>query len=114
VDQATSIKVDRLCSILAVTHITALDGDHLDDGLEDRGLQECIGRHTDGDDCTAGTGVFNSLLEGLLRDGEQDHSVSTQSIGGSSLDAGDEILRLGEVNVDLAVFISVKFIENIM
>lgn len=86
---------------MAVTHVAALDSNHLDHSLEDGGLQECIGRHTDSDNGTAGTGVLDGLLEGLLGDGKQDYSVGTQTIGCSSLHIGDEILGLGEVDVGL-------------
>lgn len=100
-DQATSKEIHSLLAVLAVADVAALDFDHLDHCREDGSLEERIGRHTDGDDCTARTGVLHSLLEGFLRDGEQNHRVGAQGIRGRSLDVGDEILGLGEVDVGL-------------
>lgn len=69
-DQSTSKEVDGFNTILAVTDIATLDVDHLDDSVEDRCLEECPGRETDGNDGAARASIFNSLLEWFLGNSE--------------------------------------------
>ena len=40
-DEATLVEVERLRSILTVADVAALDGHHLDDGLEDGRAEIC-------------------------------------------------------------------------
>lgn len=49
-DHATSEEVKSLGGILAVTDVRTLDGDHADDGVEDRSLQVSTGGQTNADD----------------------------------------------------------------
>lgn len=71
---------------------TYLDSDHLDDGLEDGGLQVGTGGETNADDGTAWADVLGSLLEGLLVDSDEDDGVGTKAVGGGCLYIGDEVL----------------------
>ena len=100
-DQATRVEVNGLNAILAVTDIAALDADHLDNGFENGGLQEYIGGKADGNNSTSRASVFDSLMERLFRNSKQEHSVSTQATGCSSLNISNKIARLGEVDVGL-------------
>ena len=57
-DQAAAVEVERFSGVLAIAHVAALDSDHLDDGLEDWGLEVGAGGETDADDCAAGADVL--------------------------------------------------------
>ena len=57
-DQTAAVEVERLSSVLAVANIAALDGDHLDDGLEDWGLEVGAGGQTNAYDCAARADVL--------------------------------------------------------
>ena len=61
-----------------------------------------MGGKTNRDDVATGTGIFHSLLEGLLGNGEEKDGVRTQIVGSSSPDIGNQVLGFGEVNVSLA------------
>jgi hypothetical protein len=91
-DHATSEEVNGLGAVLAVTDVRSLDADHLDDRLEDGGLEVSTSRQTDANDRSARADVLGSLLEGLLVDGDEDDSVGTKAVGRGLLDVGDEVL----------------------
>ena len=57
-DQAAAVEVERFGGVLAVADVAALDGDHLDDGLEDGGLEIGAGGETNAYDCAAGADVL--------------------------------------------------------
>lgn len=57
-DQAAAVEVERFGGVLAVADVAALDGDHLDDGLEDGGLEVGAGGETDAYDRAAGADVL--------------------------------------------------------
>jgi hypothetical protein len=57
-DQAAAVEVERFGGVFAVADVAALDGDHLDDGFEDGGLEVGAGGQTDADDCAAGADVL--------------------------------------------------------
>ena len=57
-DQAAAVEVERFGGVLAVADVAALDGDHLDDGLEDGGLEVGAGGQTNAHDCAAGADVL--------------------------------------------------------
>ena len=59
-DQAAAVEVECLGGVLAVADVAALDGDHLDDGLEDGSLEVGAGGQTDADDCAAWADVLLS------------------------------------------------------
>merc|ERR1712029_371369 len=90
-DQATSVKLNRLGRVLAVAHVAALDGHHLDDALEHGSLEIRAGRETDADDGTAGTNVLGGLLERLLADSDEEDGVRAQTIRGSGLHVLDDV-----------------------
>lgn len=102
-DQATGEEVQGLDTVLAVADVAALDGDHAHDGAEDGSLQVGVGGQTDGDDGAARAHVAGSLLEGQLRDSDQQDSMGTQAVGGGRLHVSDEVLGLGEVDVGLGM-----------
>ena len=92
---------DGLYSVLSVTDIASPDLNHADNSAEDRSLQERTRGQTNCDHSTTRTDVRGGLLEGTLRDGQQDDSVRSKTIRGRSLDVLDDILGLGEVNEGL-------------
>jgi hypothetical protein len=57
-DQAAAVELERLCGVPAVAHVRALDGDHLDDGLEYGCAEVGAGGETDAHDCTAWADVL--------------------------------------------------------
>jgi hypothetical protein len=57
-DQTTAVELERLGGVLAVADVAALDGDHLDDRLEDGSLEVGAGRQTDAHDGAAWTDVL--------------------------------------------------------
>jgi len=52
-NQTTAVELECLGGVLAVADVAALDGDHLDDRLEDGCLEVGAGGQTDAHDCTA-------------------------------------------------------------
>jgi hypothetical protein len=59
-DQAAAVELERLCGVLAVAHVRALDGDHLDDRLEHGCAEVGAGGKTDAHDCAAWADVLLS------------------------------------------------------
>jgi hypothetical protein len=100
-DQATSVEVNGLGGVLAVTNVGTLNPDHLDDRLENGGLQVGTSWETDADDSSAWSDVLSSLLEGLLVDSNENDSVGTKAIGSGLLDVSDDILARGKVDESL-------------
>lgn len=99
VDEAAGEEVERLLGVLPVADVAALDGDHADDALEDRGRDAGSRWQADADDGSAGPHVVGGLLEGLLGHGEQDGGVGAQAVRGGGLDVGHEVLGGEEVDV---------------
>jgi hypothetical protein len=58
VDQTAVEELKGLGRVAAVAHIGALDGDHLDDGLEDGCPEVGAGGEADGYNCAAGSDVL--------------------------------------------------------
>jgi hypothetical protein len=58
VDETAAVEVERLGCVLAVAHVAALDGDHLDDRLEDGSLEVGACRQTDAHDCAAWANIL--------------------------------------------------------
>ena len=98
-DEAAGEKVQGLGSVLAVADVAALDGDHADDGLKDRGLEVGLGGETNADDRAVGADVLGSLLEGLLADSQEDDGLRTVAVGGGGLDLTNEVLARHEVDI---------------
>lgn len=69
-DQTTSKEVHSFNTILTVSDIATLDADHLHDRVENGSLEEGVCRKANGNNCTTGTCIVNSLLERLLGDSE--------------------------------------------
>lgn len=69
-----------------------LDPDHLDDGLEDWGLEVGTGGETNADDGTARSYILSCLLEWLLVDSDEDDRVGTETIWSGLLYIGDDVL----------------------
>jgi len=101
-DESLAEELNSLSRVGTVTDVRALDVDHADDGIEDRGDEVGVGGETNADDGTARADVLGSLLEGLLADSDEDDSGGTETIGGGSLDIGDKVGGLGEVNEGLS------------
>ena len=57
-DQTATVELKRLGGVLAVAHVRALDGDHLDDRLEHGCAEVGTGGKTDTHDCTAWADVL--------------------------------------------------------
>ena len=57
-DQAAAVEVERFGGVFAVADVAALDGDHLDDGLEDGGFEVGAGGQADADYCATGADVL--------------------------------------------------------
>jgi hypothetical protein len=57
-DEPAAEEVDRLGRVLAVADVAALDGDHLNDGLEDGRFQVRAGGHANADDGSARADVL--------------------------------------------------------
>jgi len=60
-DQTAAVELECLCGVLAVTHVRALDGDHLDDGLEHGCAEVGAGGETDAHDCATWADVLLCL-----------------------------------------------------
>jgi hypothetical protein len=58
VDETAAVEVERLGCVLAVADVAALDGDHLDDGLEDGSLEVRTSGQTDAHYCAAWANVL--------------------------------------------------------
>lgn len=97
-DEATAEEVDGLSGISAVADVRALDGDHANNGVEDGSGELGTGGETNAHDGTTRADVLGSLGEGLLSSGDEESSVGTETVRGGSLDIGDKVLALGEVN----------------
>lgn len=69
-DQASPKEFQSFNAILSVSDVASLNTDHTKDGVKNRGLEVCIRRQSNGNNCSAGANIFGSLLEGLLRDCE--------------------------------------------
>lgn len=61
----TTEKLNSLSRISSVSDVRALDGDHLDDGLEYWGAEVGTGWETDGNDCAARTDVLLKISKVL-------------------------------------------------
>jgi hypothetical protein len=101
-DEAAREEVNRLCAVLAVTDVRALDADHLDDGLEDGRPEVRAGGQADADDGAARADVLCGLLERLLVDGDEDDGVRAEAVGGRGLHVCDDVLALHEVDKGFA------------
>ena len=100
-DEPAGEEVDRLGRVSPVPDVRALDGDHLDDGLEDGGFEEGAGGEADGDDGAAGPDVLGGLLEGFLVDGDEEDGVGAEVVGSGGLDVFDHVVGFGEVDEGL-------------
>jgi hypothetical protein len=58
VDETAAVEVERLGCVLAVADVAALDGDHLDDRLEDGSLEVGASGQTDAHHCAAWANVL--------------------------------------------------------
>ena len=58
-DETAAEEVNGLSAVSAVADVGCLDGDHLDDRLEDWGLDDCAWWETDEDDCAAWANVLS-------------------------------------------------------
>lgn len=70
-DQAAAEESERLSGVPAVADVGALDGDHLDDRLEDGSAQVGAGGETDANDGSAWADVLFCVSARLPRNGEQ-------------------------------------------
>lgn len=100
-DQPTSKEINRLLTILSIANIAAFDVDHPDCGVKNRRLEECTCRKPNDHDGAARTNILGGLLEGLLRDSEEEDCVGSKTSWCSSFYLGDEIAGFGEVDVGL-------------
>jgi len=101
-DEATAEKVDGLSSIGTVTDVRSLDLDHANDSVKYGSRELSTSRETNADDGTLGSDVLGSLLEGLLGSSDEKSSVRAETIRGSSLDIGNNVLGLGKVDEGLS------------
>ena len=99
-DLATSGDIKRLARILAVSDVRTKDGDALDDGEEDIGGERCLRGEADDHEVSSRAEVVDCLLVRGGGRGGDDSGVWTQAVAGS-LDVGDEVARLPEVNPGL-------------
>jgi len=97
-DEAAAEEVEGFAGVLTVTDVGTLDGDHLDDSLEDGRAEVGAGRETDADDGATGTNVLSGLLEGLLVDGNKDDGVRTETVFGAGLHVLDDVFAGHEVD----------------
>jgi hypothetical protein len=100
-DEATAVEVDGLGSIGTVTDIGSLDLDHANNSVEDGSRELGTGGETNADNSTLRSDVLGSLLEGLLGGSDEKGSVRAKAIGSSSLDIGNNVLGLGEIDEGL-------------
>jgi hypothetical protein len=97
-DEATAEEVDGLSGISTVADVRALDGDHANNGVEDGSGELGTGGETNAHDSTTRADVLGSLGEGLLGSSDEESSVGTEAVRGGSLDIGNKVLALGEVD----------------
>lgn len=101
IDQAPLEELQGLGSIAAIAHVRALDGDHLDDGLEDGRAQKGASWQANGHNRASGADIFCSLLEGLLADSNAQDGVGSKAVIRAGLHVSDEVLGCLEVDVVL-------------
>lgn len=88
-------------NMLCIVRKLTLDPDHLDDGLENGGLEVGTSWETNADDGAAWSYVLGGLLEWLLVDSDKDDCVRTKTIRCGLLNIGNEVLGCRKVNKDL-------------
>jgi uncharacterized protein (DUF736 family) len=71
-DLPASVEFNRLCAILPIAHVAALDANHPCHRLENGSLNLAAGWKANDDDAAARSHVLGSLLEGLLTGGNED------------------------------------------
>lgn len=69
-DQASSKKFQSFHTVLSVSNVTSLDANHAKNCVQDRGLEICIWRQPNGNNCATGANIFGRLLERLFRNCE--------------------------------------------
>ncbi len=92
----------RLLRVLAVADVTALDGDHADDRVEDGSLEVRVRGQADAHNEPAAAHVLGRLLERLLGHGKQQHRVRAQPVSHRGLHLPDQVRGRREVDVGLS------------
>lgn len=97
-DQAARKEINGLFPVAAVTHVTALDTNHLDDGVEHGRLEERVPRQADGHDGASRPHVGGGLLEGQLCDGDEEHGVRALTVWRDAFDVAGQVSGFGEID----------------
>lgn len=100
-DQPTSEKLDRLCAVLSVAHIAALDANHLGHRFKDGCLDLGTGRETNDDDAASWSDVLGRLVEGLLTGGNDESAMRPETVFCRLADVCNDILGCSEVDEGL-------------
>jgi hypothetical protein len=100
-DEATAEEVDGLGGISTVADVRTLDLNHANNSVEDGSRELSTSGETNADNSALGSDVLGSLLEGLLGGSDEESGVRAEAIRSSSLDIGDNVLSLGEVDEGL-------------
>lgn len=97
-NQTSSVEINGLSRVSAVTNIATLDVDHAKNSVENWGADASIGRKTNANDSATSTDILGCLLEGLLLNSDEKTSMGAQTIRRRGLDLSNQIRRAHEVN----------------
>ena len=86
---------------MSITHVAALDANHLHHRFEDGCLDLAAGRKTNDHDAAPGSDVLSSLLKGLLTGGNDESGMRSKTILCCLADIFDNVLGLGKVDKGL-------------